>query len=184
MRFITKESLNQKLIDSGQELYRSTYYEAKLKIHNLPTYLENDEVFIKIENGFLIPETLFDFPEAGEYFMTRKSSKEPEYDGNKIIVTRHDVLAEFIRKELGVKARRVNYARIYEIQGKDVYGVIPIAFMGEVRSLTTVHHKISDDRKLKYMSLEDYKDGVIDVRRYTVEYERVGDWYHRWIERR
>ena len=98
---------------------------------------------------------------------------EDVQDDTKIIVTRHDVLEEFFRKEMGINAKRVNFARPYEIKGKDVYGTLPLALMGEANSLTTVHGKCRDGEDIDNMTLEEFKRQITDVRRYTVNYVKV-----------
>lgn len=164
------------------DLTSVNYEEAERSFYN------NKDVYYRIQESTWLKTNLSNedkwFPFESSDYKNSTFFIEEEEDENAIIVTRHDIVEEFFRKELGVKAKRINYARIYEVQGKKVYGVIPMAFLGEVDSLVTVHGKIRDDEVLSKMTLEEFVENVIDVREYKATYTRIGDYYNRFIESR
>lgn len=102
------------------------------------------------------------------------------YDEDKLIVTRHDVIEEFFRKEMGINARRVLHARPYELQGKHVYGMIPLSLMPLAESVTVAHSRLRNDLvDSPDMTLEEFIEGIITVKRYKVYSEIVwGDEYN------
>lgn len=129
------------------------------------------EFYMMVEGGYLIFEkeelTLDMLSEAKLYV-------EMVEDDSKIIVTRHDVIAEFFRKELGIYAKRINYARPYEIKGKDVYGTLPLSFIPECNSLTTILGTLrQNENDIDNLSYSEFKNQVVDVRRYTAQSESV-----------
>ncbi len=91
------------------------------------------------------------------------------YDEDKLIVTRHDVIEDFFRKEMGINARRVLHARPYELKGKHVYGMIPLSLMPYAETVTVVHSRLRNDLvESPDMTLEEFTEGIITVKRYKV----------------
>lgn len=148
-----------------------TLNDIQLVEANTTDKYTNKEFYMMVEGGYLIFEkeelTLDMLSEATLYV-------EMAEDDSKIIVTRHDVIAEFFRKELGIHAKRINYARPYEIKGKDVYGVLPLAFIPECNSLTTILGTLrQNEDDIDNLSYEEFKNQIVDVRKYTAQSESV-----------
>lgn len=105
-----------------------------------------------------------------------KKNHEKQKEEN-VIVTRHPVVAEFFRVEMGIIAKVLPFARMHEVKGKNVYGHLPLPMAAEAKSVTVVHADIHENDLLSDITLAEYKKHVRDVRTYKVSFERVGDYY-------
>ena len=90
-----------------------------------------------------------------------------------IIVTRHEILARYIKEVMKVNAKHVQYARPHEIEGKHVYGVLPISKMCYAKSVTTIYTSLPESMTEYMKDLNKYKESITKIEKYTVQCERL-----------
>lgn len=138
-------------------------------------YFDNGEdVFLKIhEENFIHTAKWRD----GEFVFKEDRFANMEFyvcaDEDTLIVTRHDVIEQFFREKLKIKGKRLNYARPYEIEGKKVYGSLPLSMASIAETLTVVHGSVKDDEAIDRMTLEEFMNQIIIVKTYRAEAEEV-----------
>lgn len=90
---------------------------------------------------------------------------------NKIVVTRHEALVEYL-KELNVikdgEFQLIQHATPKDIEGKDVIGVLPISLAAYCNSVTEVPLNIPLELRGKELSLEDVRKYAGEISVYKV----------------
>ncbi len=88
----------------------------------------------------------------------------------KIVVTRHAALVEFLR-EIGLISEDtpiISHARVEDVRGKHVIGVLPLALAVEARTVTEVPLHIPQELRGKELSLDEVRMYAGAPVRYTV----------------
>ena len=136
-------------------------------------YFENgEEVLVKIHEGNFL-KTIKAWENEFVFKEERFANMEfYVFADDTLIVTRHDVIEQFFREVLGVKGKRLNFARPYEIERKKVFGSLPIGMLALTESTTVVHGSMKEDA-IDNMTLEEFKNQIIVVKTYRAEAEEV-----------
>lgn len=97
--------------------------------------------------------------------------------GNKLIVTRHPALVELLR-ERGIVDRDVQviaHATADEIQGKHVFGVLPLSLAAEAARVTEIELRLTPELRGKELDLQTLREIAGPARTYVVTREGEGE---------
>ena len=96
-----------------------------------------------------------------------KRAKE-ENNMEKILITRHEALVEFLQKQ-GLKFDMVvSHADAETVNGKDVYGVLPLHLAALANTITSVDMNLPAEMRGKELSLEDVERYFVGFATYKV----------------
>ncbi len=93
----------------------------------LSVFESGKSVFVKHEDGYF---TMYNKKYDEDIPLFENQFYEiQKYDKGKIILTRHDNLAQFFREEYGINAKQMACARVSDVVGKTIYcGSLPHGF--------------------------------------------------------
>lgn len=109
------------------KLVLTEFQELRKSEYPLTAFESGKSVFIKHEDGFF---TMYNKRYDNDIPLFENEFYEiHKYDKGKIILTRHDNLAQFFREEYGINAKQMTCARVSDVIGKTVYcGSLPHGF--------------------------------------------------------
>jgi CRISPR-associated protein Csx16 len=85
-----------------------------------------------------------------------------------VIVTRHAGLVEVLAQDFGIVGEVVAHATEAQVQGKDVYGVLPLHLAAHAASVTEVTLNLPADKRGVELSADEVRQYMAGLRTFVV----------------
>ncbi len=89
---------------------------------------------------------------------------------NKLIVTRHPALIEYLKNEGHVdnEVEHISHANVEDVEGKHVFGILPLWLACHAAKLTEVQLRLPTAKRGKELSLKDIEFYAVNPKTYTI----------------